>query len=844
MSAITFEYFRDKFNDFHLDIVKIDKVFFTKYILMIIDDGDLLKDIYLEKTTQDLKKLYESVRRYFGNFPIIHKHDENLIKIVAFAKEEWKHQNYLILEFLYAFLFKTRSYNKLKRPPGIFRRELNLNQSGGDFKDSQVSDQVKREENRSRIDSWNASIQESQIQELSPEWKIEEVKSGINIANISTIPSIIKSVDLDPNIQAAGTIMNSTRGRNGSTTVSDNSSKVKQIFKNIFICENDTYSTNYPRLILNEKSLLALSINRSKSEVFPVKFKVAADKEYISRYVNFSDKLMYFYEKERDYLADKDTYLEAMVLIKIDRIRYSEFSLDENKIYLTSEANMTDYEIIIAKKDTMTFLFSMCIELIRKDSNILKMDCLPDPLNNLGDVVLKFEFINDPLKSLIDSDEKVVNISLTYLNIRVTNLERPKTFYFTVLNVFDVMVFKTGKTTKLIEMLKVFDCEFNKFIKFDSFTFYSLNICRLSNYFQAYLSPILDNYHETLPLAIGFKKSYKELQRATFRLKRYFAMRDKLMDIISDFLCFKYPFFTNVVLIFATFMTVLFGVVYVLLTFFFGLLFFYHPAINQRLAPIVDEIFFNSNRLNKHYIMTRFKTEKALRKEFYMDIYNITRTMDQNQKLADKLKLAVDFSSRVPYHMHTFVDFFDKVKNLFFWKNHRKTELFVFFALFGSLFLLLVGKEIAFLLYIAMRYHYGLNYFKRIKDWNQKVLTFLLKYFVIDILEQGDLTCCHEFFNKYASDEVVISNFAKKFSEFLEKHLDIKTPEHLWKENFKHTLIMEILTYSNRRIILPFYEEKRKPSTAYLMGYFLFTTPSDFYYYNLEQLKTPIQPLK
>ena len=43
---------------------------------------------------------------------------------------------------------------------------------------------------------------------------------------------------------------------------------------------------------------------------------------------------------------------------------------------------------------------------------------------------------------------------------------------------------------------------------------------------------------------------------------------------------------------------------------------------------------------------------------------------------------------------------------------------------------------------------------------------------------------------------------------------------------------------SSERIILPFYKITRKPTMRFYIYHFVFSTPSDFYYYNLQEFKT------
>jgi hypothetical protein len=846
METITFEYFREKFEDFQLDVIKIEKSFFTKYIMFSIDQGELIKNCIFEKTTYDLKKVYKSITTHFKNFPICDNHADNLVKIIAFAKEEWRNHHFLVLEFLYAFIFKTINYTKLIRPPSVKDSSLTFPHLMNDSKEN--PHQIEGENSFIGTSHKNSgsSFNYSKSDMKSPDnFMIEKTSSRLDILSNNIEPQVkekTSDLDISPSIQKP--VLSSTRLILNSSNSFDYSSKVCQIFRNLFVYHNNEYSTNYPRLILNEKNLLSLTINRNKSAGFNVKFKLSSNKGQNSRYAHFKDKILYLFERERDFLSDKNAYSELMVLLKIDYIRYFEISENENKIILNNKGNMTNYEFIISKSDTMTFLFSLCVELIRKDSNVIQMEQLPDPLNNLGEISLKFEVKNDPSQSIVDPEMKIVNLSLSYMSIRISNFEKPKTLYLTIVNVFDLAVVKSGRETSIIEILKIFDLGFNKSMQVSGIHLYQISVCRLSDYANAFQSPIIENYHESTLQAKSFKKSYAELQRATFRVKSFITIFDRFMDILDDFLYFKFPLFTHFMMISAAIITILFGASTFFLVLFFGIILYNHPNINPVIEQKFQEIFFSPHRLNKYFIKNQFKSGKTIKKEFYMNSDNINESIEDNQGLSEKLKLAVDFSSKIPYLLHMFVDAFDKFKNLFGWKSKRKTELFLFISILAVVAIRLLGLDLAFLLYLAGEFQYGYFYYKRMLKWNEKVLTFLIRYFVIDVLEYSDLSCCHEFFNKYESDEIVIANFAKKFSEFIELHLDIKTPEQLWRENFKFAKIFEILRFSNRRIILPFYEEKRKPKSSILFVFFLFSTPSDYYYYNLRKLEKANSPKK
>ena len=109
---ISFDYFRDNFCELDIDIIEIRKHYFYKYIELNLDDGRNIRDLVLVKLMEDQKKLYKSVSRYFSNFPIGKQHDENLIKILTFAREELRKGRTLLIEFIYAYFFKTKNYKK------------------------------------------------------------------------------------------------------------------------------------------------------------------------------------------------------------------------------------------------------------------------------------------------------------------------------------------------------------------------------------------------------------------------------------------------------------------------------------------------------------------------------------------------------------------------------------------------------------------------------------------------------------------------------------------------------------------------------------------------------------
>jgi hypothetical protein len=218
------------------------------------------------------------------------------------------------------------------------------------------------------------------------------------------------------------------------------------------------------------------------------------------------------------------------------------------------------------------------------------------------------------------------------------------------------------------------------------------------------------------------------------------------------------------------------------------------------------------------------------RKEFYLNMANVEKRFGDKQKLRDKLMNAYDFSSRVPQYIHCFIDYFEKFKNIALWKNYRKTEASVFYFVAAGALLYFTSKEAAFVYWICFRVWYGYDYYKRVQTWNRNVIEFLVRYFISDILEFEGGTA-EDFFAKNRTSLTELITFSKEFAKFVEKWLDVKLPEDYWKNHFSLEQITEELIYSHKRIILPFYEEKRKPAMFDMLVNFLYSTPSDYYYY-------------
>ena len=69
MIEFTFNLFKDLFLAENIEIVSIKKTFLKKYLLIRIEFNYPNTDVmYVQKTSEQLKKVYASVKRIFPNF--------------------------------------------------------------------------------------------------------------------------------------------------------------------------------------------------------------------------------------------------------------------------------------------------------------------------------------------------------------------------------------------------------------------------------------------------------------------------------------------------------------------------------------------------------------------------------------------------------------------------------------------------------------------------------------------------------------------------------------------------------------------------------------------------------
>lgn len=805
---ISFETFRDNFLNTHIDVLDIKKAYFSKYIVLSLDNDLELRSLVLAKNIDDLRKLYKSIKQFFNNFPISNDHKENVIKIVNFAKEEYKHKRTILLEFLYAFIFKTKSYDKYQQFEEKHDKVIEKGIAVKERISNATTAPLDTEENVDVKESTYVHLEESLADDMLPKPSIRQSSKGQTPAIISADP-------------------------------------IKRLFIDIFLAPGREKSTNYARLLLYEHLLKALEIKRTRSDVYKVQFRLSIEPEYVIRYLHFSEMCIYMYVEERNYLTDKMDFSDLFVLLKIDYIEYSDNEeTEETTIKIRNDANLCDFEFIIDTSEKVSFLFNLCIQLIKRESSIVNTALLPDPLCVMGNFILTFEELETQGKIAADNSEKIIYINSDVLKLALKDSGVHKRLIIPIINVYTVYSIKTPKKNYLLETFTILELDFNYKIKVKELDFHGIYVCRLNNYLEALtIEPPL-NYHESRFLKSGFKKTVEETRMAAFRVKRLLAYRSHYLNQLSQFLSFKYPLFTIVVLSLCLLVNYVFSFNMLAISLLLLIIAYNHPGIKPKADHFLEAYFINDTKLHSDFIAPKLLTERQQSKDFYMDIRNVRTKVKDTTSLRDKITSAVDMSGKIPIYLHTGVDYVEKFKNILLWKNKRKSELTFFCLIIGSLLIHFVSAEILMAIYIVTRFIFGFNYFTRVKQWNQKVIDFLVPYFVCQILGYREFENCQDFFAQYENNDDLMTKFSKKFTEFVYKCFNIKTSDNYWKEHFRFEEIKRVLLHSSFRLVVPIYEEKRKPGTAEQLLNFLMSTPSDFYYQNLIDQKFIYQSKK
>lgn len=320
------------------------------------------------------------------------------------------------------------------------------------------------------------------------------------------------------------------------------------------------------------------------------------------------------------------------------------------------------------------------------------------------------------------------------------------------------------------------------------------------------IEPPLLNYEESRFLRTGIKLNYKELMLSTFRLRRFTCAYFELGKVMVHFTSFKYPLFTTLINFYCLFVLIFFGVGFLTFTFVLMMFLYFHPQIHCRVGPVFQQLFFEPERLNKYFIPIRVKSRKELDTEFYMDITNLHKKKETKKtSLKQQFTNAFNFSSRLPKNINFFVNFFEKFKNIFLWKDTKKTQLTVLLFMLFSLSLYLLGLRLMFIFYILWRFLKGPKYFKRVAQWNSEVLHQMVLFFLKNEFKfVGSNTV--EFFDSHKDNIQTKTLFSKKFSAFAQKCFEIELSEGFWLDKFDLGKIIGVFLHTEKRLRLPFFD--------------------------------------
>lgn len=791
--------------DIHVKAAK--RIYFTKYLLIEIinlNTGDIF---YFQKTSGDLRKCYKSVKTYFKNFPIEKKrHDENLKNIVEFAKEELENKNSLLIEFLFAFFYKTRNYT-------VFS---NLNEIMEDPNSSLLNNSVEEEIEK--------DFKEENKNDISKEDSVKKLKKNISARNIRNSISLTNIKNRDKKIFK------------NESSKEDLEKVLDLVFKN----HKNSRVTNFYRLCNFEKIINKLKIETHDYEIL---FKNMNEKIYKERFLFVDDFSFYFYKSKKRFVLDKDDFVEILAILRIDEISFETYDKSYTLVKINNKLNCKNFEILIHYQKKTLFLLRLIQEILKKKSKIWNIENFPEPCKMLGNFILTIKKTDDKSKIIVEESEKIITITSEFCNIQINNVKNSKTVILPIFNIYEVFKISTNNKTFILETQKLFEQENSKNNLIKSFKFFKIYTYRDSDYFRAYLSPPLINYHENRKLENAIKENIKELKLCTFRMKRCQSIRSYFNLSYAQFLNFKYPRFTTLILLFIAIYNMFFSFTSFLFFFLVIILFYNNPKIKVFVKYFIKKYFVSPEFINKDFIEPKYKTERWIRKEFYSEMINLEPKVKRRRisiSIPEHFRNTVEFSSRVSANIHFYIDYMEKIRNIFVWKNPKKSQLFFFIFVVICFLVYILSLGNILIIYIVYLFWKGTNYYKKLRNWNEKVLVFSLNYFFYNIYEfkkhENNLSS-DKFFDFYFNNHECKEKFSKDFSEFVEKYCDVKFGENFWLERFSKEKIISELLNTDARFIFPFYEEKRKFGYIYDVYNFIFSTPSDLYNYNLEMLK-------
>ena len=795
---IDLDEFSERFSDFSFEVIDEQKVFFYKYLLIRISDcTNPSMDSEREKAVQDLKKLYGLLLKQFPNFQLTKNHKRNLGLVLGLAMQEWQEGHLYVVQLIYDFFFRAADYHKMKRKSNdkivksVEPVSPVINSEECDLADSCTRDNAPVISSESIDDKRENEII---LKENKPVSVVVETSKEEGMSIKQTFGFKRRSIEL-----------------------------FNEIFKRNE--KSNLLKASFQRFMLKSRKLTELRQLLDSVSSFEVKYRPNSSAQWQERYAFITQKSLRLFRSRREYLISVDNYSEIIFLIKEENFSISE----ENGLFELSvgrELDETCWLFLQTKsEDGPLFTIALCGEYVSAVSDIVDSKKLPSPLETLGQISIRFSSLSTNILST------VIYLSTECVDLRIESPERPKTVVLSLINPLEVIKLETAKESKLIEVNSLLNLDEGQVLSLTMLQV-QVDVTRRGNFMSTYTSPSLLNYHEARAYRGGIQKTVKELKNVTFRLKRSMAIRDSFLDKINNFLNFKYALAAHIFFILLILVTFVFSLLHFTVLASLLLLFGTHPSLRPHIVSFLNLTVFSLRRINKDFVEPKWLTSRAQRKIFYMNMANMrsTSTPGIKEKLTEQFKSVVDFSEKLPYELHGYIDIFDKTKNLLSWKDRRKTTLFLFFMILGLLAVFSLGVKVLVLLYVVSRYIYGRRYFKRVGIWNRRVLEFLLEHFAHDVMSFPADRSIDQFFEDKGSSPQSIEQTSIAFSKFLQNVADLTISSKIWNDKFSKEGIIKELWSSNRRIILPIFEEKRPPSYSYLIGYFVQSTPSDMYY--------------
>lgn len=107
-------YFESNFEKLSIEIKKIKRHFWNRYVILCLNDSEFLINCKMQKSYSDLKKYYSRILKNYKNFEISKDHQNNLDRILSLGKINYQNGDEAIMAITFKFIFKTKTYTKLK----------------------------------------------------------------------------------------------------------------------------------------------------------------------------------------------------------------------------------------------------------------------------------------------------------------------------------------------------------------------------------------------------------------------------------------------------------------------------------------------------------------------------------------------------------------------------------------------------------------------------------------------------------------------------------------------------------------------------------------------------------